>query len=39
MESGGFRLPTDPLLPDDMRLTIQAIGPAAQVTVWNHLEC
>ncbi|CAJ1417799.1 unnamed protein product [Effrenium voratum] len=26
MESGGFRLPSTPLLPDDMRLTIQAIG-------------
>eukprot|EP00435_Cladocopium_sp_Y103_P053061 s143_g16.t2 len=26
MESGGFRLPTTPLLPDDMSLTIQAIG-------------
>jgi hypothetical protein len=27
MESGGFRLPTTPLLPNDMSLTIQAIGP------------
>lgn len=26
MESGGFRLPTTPLLPNDMSLTIQAIG-------------
>eukprot|EP00913_Durusdinium_trenchii_P018235 g17132.t1 len=26
MQSGGFRLPITPLLPDDTRLTIQAIG-------------
>lgn len=31
MQSGGFRLPITPLLPDDTRLTIQAIGLEAEM--------